>query len=96
MEKILNEYFPTFARTFFVVLMCEFGSASQFVLFANASHSKKIYTVWIAGTLALMFSSYFAVRLGQFAQNLPFSVNVLSGIIMVLVGLFFISRGVFR
>lgn len=81
-----------FIRTLLTVLVCEVGSASQFVIAAHASHSSHRLIVWIAGSSALILTSLMAVQMGAFMERIPINPNIISGLIMVIVGLTLLWR----
>ena len=76
-----------FIRTFLFVLLCEIGSASNFVIASQASHSSSPYVIWGAGITALVITSAFAVLIGKYLVLLPVNPNLVSGIIMIVVGM---------
>lgn len=81
-----------FIRTFFMVLLMELGSASNFTLAATASHTGRMLPVWLGGIVAMGFTCFIAVKAGNFMNRLPISPDLISGIIMTVMGLFFLWR----
>lgn len=81
-----------FLKTFFMVLLVELGSTSQFTIAAISAHSEKPFIVWLAAILALATTCVMAILLGEWISNLPFSPNLISGVIMISVGIFLLWK----
>ena len=76
-----------------MVFLCELGSASQFMIASMAATTNQTKVVWIAGCLALLTTSFFAAQFGYILNKLPISPALISGIIMISVGLTLIAKG---
>ena len=70
-----------------MVLLVELGSTSQFAVAAMAAHSKQPWIIWAASMTALMTTCIMAVLLGEWISRMPVSPNLVSGLIMVIIGL---------
>ena len=81
-----------FFRTFFMILLMELGSGSNFTIAALASNSSKPILVWVAGSLALVFTSFLAMKLGGLLTKSPVNPNTISGVVMVTMGMFFLFK----
>ena len=79
-------------RTFAICFLMEIGSASNFTIAAMASASPKWLIILIAGVLGIFTADLIAVRLGGYLQKLPVSSNLLSGLIMVVLGFVFLFQ----
>jgi len=79
-------------KAFMMVLVCEIGSSSQFILASLSSHSENRFMVWTGGVLALMLTSVIAVKLGSWLSKCPISPNIISGLIMLVIGMNLIWR----
>lgn len=78
-----------------VASMCflmEIGSASNFTIAAMANSSPKWLIVLIAGAFGIFFADFIAFKLGSYLQKLPISSNLISGILMIVVGFIFLFR----
>jgi len=76
-----------FIKTFFIILLMEIGSASNFTLSAIASNSSKPLVVVMAGVTALLLTSLLAVKIGGLFSQLPVHPNIISGVILIVTGL---------
>lgn len=81
-----------FWRTFFLVALVEMGSASQFMLAGLAINSRYPWMVWLGGISALVITSVLAIWASKWLNKLPFSTNVISGGILVCMGVFFLLK----
>lgn len=85
--ELKMELLQTFLRTYFMVLLVELGSTSQFAVAAMASHSHKPWVIWAASLLALMTTCAMAVCLGGWLEKMPVSPNLVAGLLMVVMGM---------
>ena len=81
-----------FFRSFFMVLLMELGSASNFTLAAISAHSKQSIPVWLGGFSAMALTCFIAVRFGNYMNRLPVSPDLISGLILTIMGIFFLWR----
>jgi len=81
-----------FLKTFLMVLLVEIGSTSQFAIAGIAAHSGRPMIVWTASIIALGLSCFVAVLAGKWLETLPVSPNLISGGIMILIGLFLLWK----
>lgn len=81
-----------FFRTVAVCFLMEIGSASNFTISAMASASDKWFVVLVGGVVGIVLAGLVAIKLGSFLQRLPFSENLISGTVMVSVGIFFLLK----
>lgn len=79
-------------RVFAMCFLMEIGSASNFTIAAMANSSPKWLVVLISGALGIFFADFIAFKLGSYLQKLPISSNLLSGLIMILMGFFFLFK----
>ena len=79
-------------RTFFLVVIMELGSTSQFAVAALASHSQNPFMVWLAALGALTVTTTLAVLGGSFLSKLPIEPEIISGIMMILIGAFLLCK----
>ena len=70
----------------------EIGSASSFTIAAMANSSSKWLIVLIAGCIGIFTADLLAVKIGSYLQKLPISSNVISGVIMVVMGFIFLFQ----
>ena len=81
-----------FLRTAGICFLMEIGSASNFTIAAMANSSPRWLLVLISGVLGIFLADLIAVKLGSYIQKLPISSNLISGTIMLGMGLFFLFR----
>jgi len=81
-----------FFRTLFICFLMEIGSASNFTIAAMANSSPKWLLVLIAGATGIFLADFIAFKLGTLLQRLPISSNLISGMVMILMGFFFLFQ----
>ena len=81
-----------FVKTFFLVFLVEVGSASQFTIAAISSQTEKYWVVWLAGVLALAVTSWIGAYVGTWLHKIPISPELISGIILLALGAFFLWK----
>lgn len=80
------------ARTFGMCFLMEIGSASSFTLAALAGASPKWFIILVSGVLGIFVADLLVVKLGSYLMKLPISSNVISGVIMLVMGFYFLFQ----
>jgi len=70
----------------------EIGSASNFTIAAMANSSEKWPVVLIGGIVGLLAAGFVAIKIGGLLDKLPISSNVISGTIMIVIGMIFLFK----
>ena len=81
-----------FLRTAFMCFLMEIGSASNFTIAAIANSSPRWAVVFIAGLLGIACAEMLAIKLGGLLNRLPISSNIISGTLMVVLGLIYLCK----
>ena len=81
-----------FFRTVILCFLMEIGSASNFTIAAMANTSDKWVIVLIGGVIGLILAQLLAIKLCGLLDRLPISSNVVSGLIMIIVGSIFLFK----
>ena len=81
-----------FFHTLTICFLMEIGSASNFTIAAMANSSPKWIIVLIAGVSGIFIADLLAVKLGCYISKLPISSNLISGMVMIVMGLFFLFQ----
>lgn len=84
------ENIELFTRTLFMCFLMEIGSASNFTIAALANNSPKWVLILIAGGVGFIVADLLAIKFMSLLSKLPINTNMISGVIMVSVGCFFI------
>ena len=79
-------------RTFLLVFVMELGSADQMVLMSSAVHSGHKLAIWASGMLAIGLVSLLSILAGDLVSRLPFSVNLVSGVLLAATGIILIAQ----
>ena len=87
-----SQVLEIFLRTSVICFLMEIGSASSFTIAAMANSSPKWLLILIAGIFGIFLADLLAFKLGSYLQKLPISSNVISGTIMVTIGLIFLFK----
>lgn len=92
MGMIMLELSHLFIRVSAICFLMEIGSASSFTLAAMANSSSKWLLVLIAGAFGIFVADLIAFKLGSQLQKLPISSNLISGLIMLIMGFVFLFK----
>lgn len=82
--------FQLITRTFLMCFLMEIGSASNFTIAALANNSPKWVIILIAGFLGILLADFFAIRFIGMLNRLPINSNLISGVLMVSTGVYFL------
>ena len=81
-----------FFRTLAVCFLMEIGSASNFTIAAMANTSTKWPIVLFGGALGILLAGFLAIKVSGILKAIPVPQNVLSGLIMIVVGIVFLFK----
>ena len=94
-SKDSNPFFSIFITTFSTIFLAELGDKTQLATLILSAQSGRPLIIFIGAALALISTSLLGVLIGRWiASNLPRQrFTVLSGIIMLSLGLYLVSQG---
>ena len=90
-------FFSILITSFSTIFLAELGDKTQIATLMLSAQSGRPITIFMGASLALISTSLFAVLIGQWiANNLPRqSFTLVSGIIMLSLGIYLVSQGFF-
>ena len=93
--KDSTSFFSILIATFSTIFLAELGDKTQLATLILSAQSGKPLIIFIGAALALILTSLLGVLIGRWiANNLPRQrFTVVSGIIMLSLGIFLISQG---
>tara|TARA_B100000214_G_C23880694_1_gene587115 strand:- start:382 stop:735 length:354 start_codon:yes stop_codon:yes gene_type:complete len=96
-SKENNSFFSILIASFSTIFLAELGDKTQLATLMLSAQSGRPLIIFIAAGLALILTSLLGVLIGRWiANNLPRqSFTVVSGIIMLSLGVFLISQALF-
>ena len=94
-SKESTAFFSIVITTFSTIFLAELGDKTQLATLMLSAQSGRPQIIFIAAALALISTSLLGVLIGRWiANNLPRQrFTVLSGIIMLSLGLYLVSQG---
>ena len=94
-SKDSNPFFSILITSFSTIFLAELGDKTQLATLILSAQSGRPLIIFIGAALALISTSLLGVLIGRWiANNLPRQVfTVLSGIIMVSLGLYLVIQG---
>ena len=94
--KVSNTFFSTLITSFSTIFLAELGDKTQLATLMLSAQTGRPLIIFIGAALALISTSLLGVLIGRWiANNLPRqSFTLLSGIIMLSLGIYLVSLGV--
>ena len=94
-QNVSATFFSILITSFSTIFLAELGDKTQIATLMLSAQSGKPLSIFIAASLALIFTSLLGVLIGQWiANNLPRQrFTLISGIIMLSLGIYLVIKG---